>query len=119
MTYRETFGIPNPSKITGAIANTSKNAGNAVGNAAGNAGSAAANAGSAAANAGKTAGNAVANTGKGLGNSIKTKVLSPIGNFFKKIWGWFKWVLSACCCICVLCSCFFLGIPQMAMSAMK
>lgn len=59
-------------------------------------------------------GNAAANAGKTVGNTAKNKLFGPIVDFFKKIWKWFKFVLSVCCCVCILGSCLMLGIPQMA-----
>ena len=115
MSYRENFkisGIPSPAKITGAIGNTASNAATSTANAAGSAANA-------TANAGKSAANATANAGKSAGSKITNKVLGPIADFFKKIWRWFKWVLSVCCCVCIVGCCLVLGIPQMALSAMK
>ena len=50
---------------------------------------------------------------KSLPNTIKSKALAPIGNFFKKIWDWFKYVISVVCCVCIGSACFMMGIPQM------
>lgn len=100
-TYRENFGIPDPAKIV-------SGAGKSVGNAAGT-----------TANAAGSAANKAVDAGKSVGNKVTSKVLGPIADFFKKIWGWFKWVLSACCCVCIIGCCVVLGIPQMIVSAIN
>ena len=63
----------------------------------------------------KTAGKGVTSLPKTVGN----KVLGPVWDFFKKIWAWFRWVLSVVCCVCVLSCCMSLGIPQMVLGGLK
>ena len=111
-TYRENFGIPDPLKIV-------SGAGKSVGNAAGTTANAAGSAANKAVDTGKSVGNKAVDAGKSVGNKITSKVLGPIADFFKKIWGWFKWVLSACCCVCIIGCCVVLGIPQMIVSAIN
>ena len=56
--------------------------------------------------------------GKGvtsLPNTVKNKVVGPVYDFFKKIWAWFRWVLSVVCCMCLMSCCLSLGIPQMVL----
>ena len=100
MTYRESFDIGKSlGKVGAGAGKAAENAGAGAGKAVGNA---SASAGKAAANAGKTVGN---------------KVVAPIGDFFKKIWGWLKFVVIVCWCCCIASVCFVFGIPQMLIGA--
>ena len=69
--------------------------------------------------AGKGIKDAADKAGKGIkdaADTVKNKALSPIGDFFKKIWAWLKYVISVICCVCIGSACFMMGIPQMLFS---
>ena len=55
----------------------------------------------------------------GLPGTIKDKVLAPVWNFVMKIWNSFKFYVSCACCMCIMSSCFTMGIPQMLLGAMS
>ena len=115
MSYREDFSIklPNPVKaVSGAAKTVAKGTTGAAGTVAkGTTGAA-----KIVAKGTTSVAGTVAKGVTGLPGTIFNKILGPVWDWLQRVWGWFRYVASLVCCLCVVSSCMALGVPQLLTS---